>query len=144
MALKMCSLLWLGVFIKLQAQRLFYSNSIQTLVDLVRSYFCFSGCGPSSMIEFLYPWTGLPWWLSGKESTCQYKICKRCRFDPWVGKILWSRKWQPTPVFLPGKFNGQRSLADWSPWGHKDLDIAEHTHTHTHTHTHDLRLTSFS
>ena len=43
---------------------------------------------------------GLPLWLSGKESTCQ---CKRCRFDAWVGKIPWRRKWQPTPVFLPGK-----------------------------------------
>ena len=37
--------------------------------------------------------------------------CKRCRFDPWVGKIPWRRKWQPTPVFLPGKSHGQRSLA---------------------------------
>ena len=43
---------------------------------------------------------GLPWWLSGKESACQ---CKRCRFDPWVRKIPWRRKWQPIPVFLPGK-----------------------------------------
>ena len=44
--------------------------------------------------------TGLPWWISGRESTCQ---CRRHRFDPLVGKILWIRKWQPTPVFLPGK-----------------------------------------
>ena len=40
-------------------------------------------------------------------------------FDPWVGKILWSRKWQPTPVFLPGKSHEQRSLVGYSPWGHK-------------------------
>ena len=52
---------------------------------------------------------------------------KRCRFDPWVGKILWSRKWQPTPVFLPGKFHGQKSLVGYSPWGCKELDITEHT-----------------
>ena len=46
---------------------------------------------------------GLPRWCSGKESTCQ---CRRCRFNPWVGKIPWSRKWQPTPtLFLPGKFH---------------------------------------
>ena len=44
---------------------------------------------------------------------------KRHRFDPWVGKILWRRKWQTTPVFLPGKFHGQSSLAGYSPWGHK-------------------------
>ena len=43
---------------------------------------------------------GLPWWISGKEFACQ---CRRHRFDPWVRKIPWRRKWQPTPVFLPGK-----------------------------------------
>ena len=57
----------------------------------------------------------LPRWHSGKESTCQCRRCKRCRFDPWAGKIPWSRKWQPTPVFLPEKFSGQRSLAGYSP-----------------------------
>ena len=52
---------------------------------------------------------------------------KRCRFDPWVGKIPGSRKWYPTPVFLPGKFHGQRSLAGYNPWGCKELDMAEAT-----------------
>ena len=41
------------------------------------------------------------------------------RFDLGIGKILWRRKWQPTPVFLPGKSHRQRSLVDNSPWGHK-------------------------
>ena len=59
----------------------------------------------------------LPSWLSGKESTCQ---CRRCMFDPWIRKIPWRRKWQPTPVFLPGKSYGQRSLAGCSPWSHKE------------------------
>ena len=63
--------------------------------------------------------------LGGKESNCQYRRCKRCRFDPWVGKIPWSRKWQTTPVFLPGKSHGQRSLAGYSPWGHKESDTSE-------------------
>ena len=58
---------------------------------------------------------GLPRWLSGKESTCQCRRHRRCGFNPWVGKILWSRKWQPTPVFLPGKSHGQRSLVGYSP-----------------------------
>jgi len=40
---------------------------------------------------------------------------KRYRFDPWVGKILWRRALQPTPVFLPGESHGQRSLAGYSP-----------------------------
>jgi len=39
------------------------------------------------------------------------------RFDPWVGKIPWRRKWQPIPVLLPGKFHGQRRLVDYHPWG---------------------------
>ena len=48
----------------------------------------------------------LPWWLSGKESACQCRRHRRRGFDPWVGKIPWRKKWQPTPVFLPGKFHG--------------------------------------
>ena len=58
---------------------------------------------------------GLPWWLSGKESACQGRRLKRCRFDPWVWKILCRRKWPPTSVFLPGKFHGQRSLVGYRP-----------------------------
>ena len=79
---------------------------------------------------------------SGKESTCQGRRQKRHGFDPWVGMISWKRKWQPTPVFLPGESHGQRSLADYSPWSHKKRDMTEcaharaHAHTHTHTHTH--------
>ena len=45
--------------------------------------------------------------------------CGKCGFNPWVRKILWRRKWQPTPTFLPKKSHGQRSLAGYSPWGHK-------------------------
>ena len=51
----------------------------------------------------------------GKEFNCQ---CRRCGFDPWVGKILWRRKRQPSPVLLPGKSHGYRSLAGYSLWGH--------------------------
>ena len=49
-------------------------------------------------------------------------------YDPWVGKIPWSRKWQPTPVFLPGKFHGRRSLVGSMRVvheGHSDLDMTE-------------------
>ena len=59
---------------------------------------------------------GLPRWLSSWECARQ---CRRCRFGPWVGEIPWRRKWQPTPVFLPGKSHGRRSLAGYSPWGLK-------------------------
>ena len=53
-----------------------------------------------------------------KKSARQGRRHKRLRFHPWVGTIPWSRKWHPTSVFLPGKFHGQRSLVDYSPWGH--------------------------
>jgi len=43
-----------------------------------------------------------------------------CGFDPWVGKIPWRRKWQPTPVFLSGEAHGQRSLVGYSPWGREE------------------------
>ena len=55
-----------------------------------------------------------------KETACQYRSCKRHGFDPYVRKIPWRRKWQSTPVFLPGKFHGQRSLVSYTPWGHKE------------------------
>ena len=61
---------------------------------------------------------GLPWWLSGKESACQ---CGRSGFNPCIGKSPWRRKWQPTPVFLPGKSHGKRSLVSYSPWGCKRI-----------------------
>jgi len=77
-----------------------------------------------------------PGGASGEESACQCRKCRRQGFDPWVRKIPWSRKWQPTPVFLPGKFHGQRSLVGYSAWSCKELDMTEHTHTHTHMHTH--------
>ena len=68
---------------------------------------------------------GFPGGASGKEFACQCRRPKRWRFDPWVGKIPWSRKWQPTPVFLPEESHGQRSLADYSPWGCKESDTTE-------------------
>ena len=67
----------------------------------------------------MFPYRVLRWWLSGKESACQ---CRRHRFNPWVGKISWSRKWQTTPVVLPGKYHGQRSLGGYSPPGHKTVE----------------------
>ena len=65
---------------------------------------------------------GLPWWLRWS------KICLQCRrpgFSHWVGKILWRKEGQLTPVFCPGKLFGQRNLEGYSPWGHKELDTTE-------------------
>ena len=62
----------------------------------------------------------------GKESTCQCRRCKILGFDPWVRKTPWSREWQPTPIFLLGKFHGQRSLVAYIPWECIELDLTEH------------------
>ena len=62
----------------------------------------------------------LPRWLSGKESAGHRRRHKRCGFDPQVRKIPQSRKWQPIPVFFPGKFHGQRSLVGHSQQGYKE------------------------
>ena len=53
--------------------------------------------------------------------------CKRSGLDAWVRKMPWRRAWQPSPVFFPGESHGQRSLADYSPQGHKELDMTEAT-----------------
>ena len=61
----------------------------------------------SDLLQVLFSLSGLLWWLGWQ------RICLQCRkrgFDSWVRKIPWSRKWQPTPIFLPGEFLGQRSL----------------------------------
>jgi len=58
--------------------------------------------------------------LWGFPGGCLCLQCRRSRFDPWVGKIPWKRERLPIPVFLPGGFHGQRSLASYSPWVHKE------------------------
>ena len=66
-----------------------------------------------------FSWGGLPWSFRWQSICLQ---CRRPGFDPW------RRKWQPTPVFLPGKSHGQRILVGYSPWGHKELDTTERLH----------------
>ena len=75
--------------------------------------------------------SGFPGDSDGNEFACQYRRHSRHGFDPWVGKIPWRRKWQPTPVLLPGEFHRQRSLVGYSPWSLKELDTTEQlTHRH--------------
>ena len=65
-------------------------------------------------------WRGFPGGTSGKETACRWR---RRGFDPWVRKFPWRRKWLSTPVFLPGKSHGQRSLVGYSPWGCEESDM---------------------
>ena len=60
----------------------------------------------------------------------QCKRRRKHRFDPWVGKISWRRKWQPTPVFLPGKPHGWKSLLGCSPWGCEESYTTARLHFH--------------
>ena len=87
--------------------------------------FCSPVCPFSSTCTVYWQLTvcrGFSGGSSGKEPACQCRWCKRQGFDSWVGKIHWRRKWQPTPVILPGKPHEQRNLAGCSPWGQKELD----------------------
>ena len=87
----------------------------------------------SSILGWKNPWTEEPAGLqsmglqrvSGKESACQCRRCRRHGFNSWVGKIPWRRKWKPTPVFLPRKLHEQRSLEGCSPWGRKESDTTD-------------------
>ena len=99
----------------------------------IRSYGISIGVSlPSQMAEqgticMLTNLCGLPWWLSGEKSVCQYR---RCGLNPWIRNIPWRRKWQLTSVFLPGKSLGRSSLLGYSPWGCKESDTTEWLHFH--------------
>ena len=78
---------------------------------------------------------------------CKQSVCLQCGrpgFDPWVGKIPWRRKWQPTPVLLPGKSHGQRSLVGCSPWGLEESDMTERLHFQFQAKKHNCRHLHYS
>ena len=62
--------------------------------------------------------------ISGSDGK-EFLQCRKPGFNPWVRNIPWKRKWQPTPMFLPGEPHGQRTLVGYSPWGYKELDTTE-------------------
>ena len=90
-----------------------------TTLHLCLSYSCCTAFVLSLVVENLFCWSsgGFPGGAGGKE--------RDVGLIPAVGKIPWRRAWQPTPVFLPGESHGQRSLAGYSPWGHKELNMTE-------------------
>ena len=76
------------------------------------------------------PDKGVPGGSAVKNPPAKQWSCKRHGFDPWVEKILWRRAWQPSPVFLPGKSHGQRSLAGYGPRSPKgETEATKHAHT---------------
>ena len=110
------------------------------LYNFLLKYSSFTMCKcTSKWFSCTYIYKGFPGGtVAKKKSTCQCRRYQRLGFVPWVRKIPWRRKWQPSPVFLPGKFHGQKILAGYSPWGRKELNIAEHTHTHIYIYIHSF------
>ena len=86
---------------------------------------------PAKAVEMISNSHNLFWnirllhWLSRSRICLQCWRHRRQGFDPWIRKIPWRREWQPTPVFLPGEFHGQKSLAGYSPRNCKESDAAE-------------------
>ena len=109
--------------IKLAGKNIFQFQNTVTSEKINRGY--------TVMILMKMSWqfsmfVGLPRWCSGKESVCQCRRCRRLEFNPWVRKIPWRRKWQPTLVFLLKEFHGQGSLARYSPDSHEESNRTEH------------------
>ena len=79
--------------------------------------FCITSC-ITSVYTFLY-------YFPLAQTVKNPPAMREIWFDPWVRKIPWRRKWQSTPLFLPEKSHGQRSLVGYSPWDHKQSDTTE-------------------
>ena len=103
--------LWTNIFLQPLGERICSNPVHYSALYLLIIY------SPPGTIE------DFPGGSEGKASACN-------GFDPWDGKIPWGRKWHPTPVFLPGKSHGWKSLVGCSPRGHKELDMTEWLHFH--------------
>ena len=102
------------------------SKSWHNRSNLARAHACVHTHTHTHTHTYIFFLRGFPGgFTTSKEPACQCRGRKRWGFDPWVGKISWRKAWQPTPLFLPREPDGQRSLADCSPWGHKESDMTE-------------------
>ena len=99
------------------------SASVKTDVHVSFSVMASSGYMPSSGIGGSYSSFGASLMAQRLKH-----LSAMWEFNPWVGKIPWRRKWQPTPVFLPGESHGERILVGYSPRGHKESDTTEQLH----------------
>ena len=104
--------MWPGAPIRLESMHLWGHGTMWVFGHQVRETVGLAWARPTWAVRW-------PAWAV----LCDVRICGCSR--PWVGKIPWRREWLPTPVFLPGDFHGQRSLAGCSPWGGKELDVTE-------------------
>ena len=94
-------------------------NSLGLVLWHIQNYLHFTDEKIEAQLDWFYlSLNGLPWWLNSKESTCNSGDVGSI---PKSGRHPWGRKWKPTPVFLPRKSHGKRSLAGYSPWGHKNV-----------------------
>ena len=103
-------------------------------IEMIRPIFIDSA---QFMWELIFTWSfsipeRIDWWLSSLVAQIVKNLpaMRTPGFCPWVGKIPQRRAWQPTPVLLPGKSHGRRSLIGCSPWGHEELDMTEQLHFH--------------
>ena len=125
----------------------------------------------ASLTQWTWVWVNSgSWWWTGRPGVLRFmgsqrvghdwatelnwtEQCGRAWFDPWVGKILWRRKWQPTPVLLPGKSHRWRSMVGYSPWSRKESDTTkrlhlvlvlvlywDHYHYYFHPHHHTIAI----
>ena len=99
-----------GMLLSIGSQRIGRDRSDLACMWLWRDNTNYVSCDASIAEHF-----GCPRWLSGKRIHLQCRRYRRHGFSPWVGKIPWRRAWQPTPVFLPGEFLGQRRPVGYSP-----------------------------
>ena len=87
----------------------------------------------ASLTQWMWIWVNSrSWWWTGRPGVLQCMGLQRVGHD-WVtelNSLFWRRQWQTTPLLLPGKSHGQRSLVGCSPWGHKELDTTEQLHFH--------------
>ena len=103
-------------------------------IEMIRPIFIDSA---QFMWELIFTWSSsiperIDWWLPSlvAQTVKNLPAMRTPGFCPWVRKIPQRRAWQPTPVLLPGKSHGRRSLVGCSPWGHEELDTTEQLHFH--------------
>ena len=105
-----------------------HSSTLPGKFHKLRSLICYSPWGlkeSDTTSDFTFTFHAFLGDASVREPAYQCRRRKTYKFSPWARKIPWRRAWQPIPVFLPGKFHGQRSLACCSPWGCKESDMTE-------------------